>query len=132
MATPSEPERRPHSIEAFVRAYEGGEGLLGFESSCGFKTATWVLVCPKCGARDLQETKLADRGTIAAFSIQHVPSEEFLNEAPYAYVVVDLDGGGRVTGWIAKVARDDELKVGDRVRYVPTYKPGVQFVREAP
>jgi uncharacterized OB-fold protein len=118
-----------HSVEAFRRGSEQESRLLGFRSACGFATATWLLVCPRCGARDLAEVELARTGRIVAFTVQTVPSDEFLNEAPYAYVVVDLDGGGRVTGWMAAVAAESELSPGERVRFSPSYKPGVQFVR---
>lgn len=120
-----------HSIEQFRSAYEAGERLRGFRSACGFVTATWGLVCPRCGKADLAEVDLSGRGVVAACSVQHVPSDEFLNEAPYAYVIVDLEEGGRVAGWIASVANEGDLPIGTRVRWVPSYKPGVQFQREA-
>lgn len=119
----------PHSIETFRHGYEEDGKLLGFRSACGFTSATWALVCPWCGVRDLAEVELARQGTLAAFTVQTVPSDEFLNEAPYAYVVVDLDGGGRVSGWIAGIAPETDLAVGERVRFRPSYKPGVQFER---
>jgi len=127
--TMGEPTAPPHTIEAFRHAYEEESRLLGFRSACGFVTATWLLVCPRCGARDLAETELGRSGRLVAFTVQTVPSDEFLNEAPYAYVVVDLEGGGRVTGWMAGIARESDLSVGEPVRFAPSYKPGVQFVR---
>jgi uncharacterized OB-fold protein len=122
----------PHSIAAFRHAFEEEGRLLGFRSACGFVTATWDLVCPRCGVRDLREAELAPTGRIVAFTVQTVPSDEFLNDAPYAYVLVDLDGGGRVTGWIPGVASESELATGEPVRFVPSYKPGVQFGRVSP
>lgn len=68
---------------------------------------------------------------MVAFTILTVPSEDFLNDAPYAYVVVELDGGGRVTGWMPTVRAEKELAIGDRVHYVKGYKPGVQFVKDS-
>lgn len=118
-----------HSIEGFRHGYEEEHRLLGFRSACGFVTATWGLVCPRCGRADLAEANLAPGGHLVAYSVQTVPSDEFLNEAPYAYVLVDLDGGGRVSGWIPGVARESDLTVGQRLVFVPTYKPGVQFQR---
>ena len=116
-----------HSIEELRLEYEEGKRLRGFRSACGFVTATWGLVCPRCGQRDLSEVDLPRTGTVAAFSVQNVPSDEFLNEAPYAYVVVDLDGGGRITGWVDGVRSESELSVGTTVRWTPSYKPGVHF-----
>jgi hypothetical protein len=43
---------------------------------------------------------------------------------------VELDGGGRVTGWMPSVRAVDELALGMRVRFAPSYRPGVQFVKD--
>lgn len=116
-----------HSIAEFRSDYEEGQRLRGFRSSCGFVTATWGLVCPRCGRRDLSEVELPRRGTIAAYTVQTVPSDEFLNDAPYAYVIVELEGGGRIAGWIDGVRSESDLSVGGEVVWTPTYKPGVHF-----
>ena len=119
-----------HSIEAYRKGYEEEHRLRGFRCTCGFLTATWGLRCPTCGGTEFTEVELATTGRIAAFTVQTVPSDEFLNDAPYAYVLVDLDGGGRVAGWMPGIGSDTELAIGRRVRYAPGYKPGVQFVVE--
>ncbi|HEV2520512.1 MAG TPA: OB-fold domain-containing protein [Thermoplasmata archaeon] len=118
-----------HSIREFTQEYEERGRLIGFRSRCGFVTVTWSLVCPKCGARDLEEIGLSGSGRIAAFTVQTVPSEEFLNDAPYAYVVVDLAEGGRITGWIPGVRSEGELAIGQAVRFVAGYRRGIQFER---
>ncbi len=92
-------------------------------------TATWGLACSRCGRAGLEERALSDRGRVVAFTVLNVPGEEFLNEAPYAYVVVELEGGGRVTGWMPTVRSEADLSIGEAVRFVPGYKPGVQFVK---
>lgn len=120
----------PHSIEEYRHGYEERGELKGFRSACGFLTATWGLACPVCGQRDLTESPLSGRGRVVAFTVQHVPSDEFLNDAPYAYVVVELDEGGRITGWMESVKSEADLGIGQRVRWVSSYKPGVHFERE--
>jgi len=123
--------RAPHSIAEFVRGYEEGQTLRAFRCPrCDLKTATWGLACPRCGTVGLEETTLPPSGTVAAFTVLAVPGDEFVNDAPYAYVVVDMDGGGRITGWMPSIRSDADLAVGDRVRFSPSYKPGVQFVRD--
>jgi uncharacterized OB-fold protein len=126
VASPNE----PHSIEDFRRGYEEEHRLRGFRSGCGFVTATWVLACPRCGKRDLAEVNLSGRGRVVAVTVQTVPSDEFLNEAPYAYLVVALDEGGQITGWMPGISEESQLRIGDRVKWVEGYKPGVQFKRE--
>jgi uncharacterized OB-fold protein len=121
----------PHTIEEWVRSYEDGGPLRGFRCpNCGFITATWTLACPRCGRVGLNEQVLGSAGQVVAFTLLTVPGDEFLNDAPYAYVVVELDGGGRVTGWMPSVRTGDGLTIGARVRFVPGYKPGVQFATE--
>jgi len=117
-----------HSIAEYRRGYEEEHRLRGFRSACGFLSATWGLRCPRCGDV-LEEVDLPTTGRVVAFSVQTVPSDEFLNDAPYAYVVVELPGGGRVTGWMAGVAAEADLPVGTPVELVEGYRPGVQFRR---
>jgi uncharacterized OB-fold protein len=122
----------PHTIDEFIQGYEESGKLRGFRCpGCGLITATWGLACSRCGTADLVETELSSRGKVTAFTILHVPGDQFLNEAPYAYVVVELDGGGRVTGWMPSVRTENELTIGERVRFTSSYKPGVQFVKES-
>lgn len=121
-----------HSIDEYRHDYEEGVGLRGFRSGCGFTTATWGLVCPQCGQRDLAEARLSGKGRLVAFTVQNVPGDEFLNDAPYAYVVVELEEGGRMTGWIDGIRAESELAVGQPVEWAPTYKPGVHFRRADP
>ena len=120
----------PHTIQEWIQGYEEGNRLRGFRSpNCGLVTATWGLACPRCGRADLEETALATTGAVLAFSVLTVPGEEFLNDAPYAYVIVELDGGGRITGWMPAVRSETDLAIGDRVQFLPSYKPGVQFAK---
>jgi len=121
----------PHTVDEFVKGYEEGGKLRGFRcANCGQVTATWGLACSRCGRFPLDEAELSSKGKVVAFSIQTVPGDEFLNDAPYAYVVVDLDGGGRITGWMPTVRAEKDIAIGDRVRFVTSYKPGVQFAKE--
>jgi uncharacterized OB-fold protein len=120
----------PHSIDEFVKGYEEVGKLRGFRcANCGLVTATWGLACSRCGRYPLDEAELSPNGRVAAFTILTVPGDEFLNDAPYAYVVVDLDGGGRITGWMPSVKTENGLAIGDRVRFVTSYRPGVQFAK---
>lgn len=122
-----------HSIDEFVKGYEESGKLRGFRCrNCGLLTATWGLACSRCGTAGLEDEELSHRGKVVAFTILSVPGDEFLNDAPYAYVVVELDGGGRVTGWMPTVRSEGDLAIGDRVHFVTSYKPGVQFAKDAP
>ena len=122
--------RAPHSIQEFVEGYEAGRTLRGTRcAACGKVQVTWALACPRCGARQLEEATLSPLGRIVAGTIVRVASDEFVNDAPYAYVLVELDGGGRLAGWIPGVRSLDEIRPGAPVRFAPSYKPGIHFER---
>ncbi len=122
-----------HTIQQFVHGYEEEGVLRGFRcGKCGTRTATWGLRCPVCGHAERTEEPLSGRGTVVAFTVLTVPGDDFLNDAPYAYVVVELDEGGRITGWMPAVREETEITLGERVHFAPSYKPGVQFVRDGP
>ena len=126
------PAPSPHSIAEFVDGYENGRTIRGFRCrACGNVTATWGLACSRCGARPLEEATFPATGTIVAGTIVAVASDEFVNDAPYAYVLVELEGGGRVTGWMPSVKSEKDLTIGEPVHFVAGYKPGVQFVKDS-
>lgn len=97
--------------------------------------------CTECGHRSLipfsrcvnghdqvRWMEFAREGVVVTYTIQIVAPEQFINEVPFAWVVVDLDGGGpRISGWIPFVSKPDDLRAGQRVRFMPSYKPGLMF-----
>ncbi len=126
---PTEPSAA-HTIGEYQHGYEEESRLRGFRSGCGFVTATWGLRCPRCGQLDLEEFALSGKGHVVAFTVQTVPADEFVNDAPYAYVLVELEEGGRISGWMPAIRAVTDLAIGDRVHWVPSYKPGVQFEKD--
>ncbi|HLE97945.1 MAG TPA: OB-fold domain-containing protein [Candidatus Thermoplasmatota archaeon] len=104
--------------------------LSGFHCrKCGRTQATPMVVCANDGGREIDLVDLPDTGTIESFTVQVISSEEFINDCPFAFVVVKLDNGVNVTGWVGSVAKAADLPIGTKVRFTPSYKPGVQFER---
>lgn len=102
--------------------------ILGWEcAACKRRSITPVTRCLACGTRDLRIVQFAAEGKVLTYTIQNVASEQFLNEVPFAWVVVELDGGPRVSGWIPFISRPADLPIGQRVRFTSGYKPGMQF-----
>ncbi|SEV99531.1 Zn-ribbon domain-containing OB-fold protein [Natrinema salifodinae] len=62
-------------------------------------------VCPDCGSTELDEIALPDTGEVRTFTITHVPTPAFEEDAPYATAIVDF-GPVRVTGQIVGVDPD--------------------------
>ncbi|MBI2078840.1 MAG: OB-fold domain-containing protein [Euryarchaeota archaeon] len=102
--------------------------ILGWEcTACRHRAITPTARCAKCGSDKVTTATFANDGKVVTFTIQTVASEQFLNEVPFAWVVVELDGGPRVSGWVPFVSRPGDLPVGQRVRFTPSYKPGMMF-----
>ena len=58
--------------------------------------------CPECGAGDLTERPLDATGTLETFTVTHVPTPSFEEDAPYAAGIADF-GPVRVTGQVVDV-----------------------------
>jgi len=94
---------------------------------CGHKSITPMFVCPVDKSRDIGREKLPSTGVVEAFTVQRISIEEFINDVPFAFVVVKLDDGTNVSGWVPDIARDSDLPIGSKVRLESTYKPGFMF-----
>ncbi|MGQ0535909.1 MAG: Zn-ribbon domain-containing OB-fold protein, partial [Methanobacteriota archaeon] len=91
------------------------------------KQVTPMAVCSACRGRKVEKIELPTEGSIVSYTIQVVASEDFINDVPFAFVLVKLTDGTVVPGWVPYVAKPDDLPMGAKVRFSPSYKPGVMF-----
>lgn len=54
-------------------------------------------VCPTCGDSDLERTPLPETGTIETYTVTHVATPSFVDDAPYVTAIADF-GPVRLTG----------------------------------
>jgi uncharacterized OB-fold protein len=102
--------------------------VVGFHcNACGHDRFDPVLRCPKCGSLDIARRQFSSTGTVVTYTIQSVASESFLNETPFAFALIQLDDGPRVSGWIPWIGKAADLPLGQKVEYVSSYKPGMMF-----
>ncbi len=73
------------------------------------------LICPECKKREFEETKLAEEGKILTYTIIRVPPRQFVDQAPYAVGIIELDDGVKLTGQIVDCDFED-LKIGQKVK----------------
>ena len=110
----------PLPVVSFLKIPKGGDPYLeGFAcKACGAIFLGERKVCSKCGARDqLEARRLADTGTLYAYSIVHRSFPGI--EVPYVSAIVDLDGGGTVKGNLINIEPDPEkIRMGMPVRVV--------------
>jgi hypothetical protein len=75
------------------------------------------ILCPACGAEDVEFRDSAGRGTVYARTVIHLRDGD-----PFNVVLVDLDEGFRVMSSVEDVANDD-VRIGMRVA-LKTIHPG--------
>lgn len=95
--------------------------------ACGHDQISPMVRCPKCRGTDLASREFSTTGRVVSHTIQSVASEQFMNETPFAFAIIQLDDGPRVSGWVPWVGKPEELPLGSKVTYVPSYKPGMMF-----
>jgi uncharacterized OB-fold protein len=83
--------------------------------SCGFVAFPPRLICPHCKNREFEKVKLAETGKVLTFTIIRVPPQQFVDQAPYAVGIVELDDGVKLTGQIVDY-NFEEIKIGKRVK----------------
>ncbi|AGB15712.1 putative nucleic-acid-binding protein containing a Zn-ribbon [Halovivax ruber XH-70] len=76
------------------------------ECSAGHGSLPPRRVCPECGSGDLSKTALPTAGELDTFTVTHVPTPAFADDAPYATGIVDF-GPIRVTGRVLELDPDE-------------------------
>ncbi len=84
-------------------------------SQCGIKFFPPRQICPDCKSRDLEKTKLAEKGKVLTYTIIHVPPSQFSDQSPYVIGIVELEDGVKLTGQIVD-CDFSEVKTGMKVR----------------
>jgi uncharacterized protein len=81
-------------------------------ASCAALTFPRRAWCPECQSTMVEEIALSPTGVVYTFTIVHMVPPGYLGEAPYAYGVIQLPEGLRVTTTL--LAGDlDAIEVGD-------------------
>jgi uncharacterized OB-fold protein len=79
------------------------------------------VLCPHCGATELEWREVDGAATVYAVSVQYRPGHPALaDRVPYAVALVDLDAGVRMMTNVFGCPAD-EVAVGQRVR--PNWEP---------
>jgi uncharacterized OB-fold protein len=105
--------------------------VVGFHcEKCKHDRFSPMLACSKCGSNKVIRREFSKTGKVVTYTIQSVASEQFLNETPFAFAIIQLDDGPRVSGWIPWIAKAADLPLDQKVEYTPSYKPGMMFEKK--
>lgn len=132
-ATATHPGQEFESTRPAISLKEQQEALregnvIGFHcTACKHDRFSPMTRCPKCKSADITTRPFSKTGTVVSYTIQSVASEQFLNETPFAFALIQLEDGPRVSGWIPWIAKPGDMAMGQKVEYVSSYKPGMMF-----
>jgi uncharacterized OB-fold protein len=84
-------------------------------SSCGKINFPPRLICPECQGRKFETTKLAEKGKVLTYTIIRVAPQQFVDQAPYAVGIVELEDGVHLTGQIVD-CDFEQVKIGQAVK----------------
>ena len=118
---------QPLTVKDFQQSVAEGK-LKGVQCNiCGHKQVDILIFCPKCGKSDFKVIEFSSTGRVLTYTIQQVAPEPYLKEVPYAWAIIELDDGVRVTGWVPRIRSSVELSIGQRVRLAQSSKLGMLF-----
>jgi len=84
---------------------------------CGKISFPPRLICPACGSKDFEKTKLTDHGKIVSYTTIRVAPSDFATQVPYNIAIVESDNGVRVTTQVVD-CKPEDLEIGKRVKFV--------------
>jgi uncharacterized OB-fold protein len=127
MQVMNEKSDNPLSVKEFQDGIRDGK-IEGYKCrDCSHKQIDILEFCPACHGPNLEKVEFAKEGKVLTYTIQLVAPEQFMNEVPYAWAIVELDDGPKVTGWIPFISKSSDLPMGQRVRFKKSYLPGIVF-----
>jgi hypothetical protein len=92
-------------FDEWLDAAEDGEAY-ALECANGHGSLPPRRVCPDCGSTDLEEVALPETGAVQTFTVTHVPTPAFEEDAPYATAIADFGSVG-ITGQVIGVDPGD-------------------------
>lgn len=112
--------------QKFADAARRGKVQANRCSRCGLVQLSTVRFCSGCGSAAFEGVLMDGSGTVATYTIITVPPAGFEKYAPYAWVVLKLNGSDlRVSGFMAGVQSPRDLPIGARARVTGFDERGV-------
>ena len=98
------------TVEEYLQNIQEGQFKAYKCVDCGMVIAPPSGSCYGCGSNKMEWTNVSGKGKIVSFTVIHIASDEFAEEAPYYIAIVELAEGTRVS---ARLLGYDPLKPED-------------------
>ncbi len=116
-------EYADRGYDEFLAAVDDGEPYY-LECANGHGHLPPRRVCPDCGSREFVRSALPESGEVVTYTVTHVASPDFADDAPYVTAVVDfgpvrltaafdVDPGEAETGTVVGLDVDERETTGD-------------------
>ena len=101
------------TIEQFYKFCSEGKLMAVKCNNCGKVFLPPQQLCPNCYSDNLEWKQLKGEGEVVTYTVIHVPTIEFQDEAPYGVAVVKFDEGVQFVGMVKEYQK---LRIGQRVK----------------
>ena len=102
--------------DKFIAKAKEGKVLVARCNKCNNIQLATILYCLKCNSDNLEHEEVDGEGRVITYTILHVAPEGYEQYTPYAWVILELDNGVRVSGFLADVKTPADLPLDSRVR----------------
>ena len=83
-------------------------------TKCNYIAFPKRLICPECGSTEFEDMNLSGKGKLETFTIIRTPPEGFVDQAPYAVGLIELEEGKLIMGQITD-CDPEKIKIGDKL-----------------
>ncbi len=118
------------SREEFVAKVKDGKVLAYKCKKCAHMQLATIVFCSKCFSHDFEVVEVDGRGKVVTYTIQKVAPAEYEKYAPYAWVVVRLDAGFNISGFLPSVGSPKDLPINSGVKIVGYDERGILLQRD--
>ncbi len=84
-------------------------------SQCGKINFPPRIICPECQGREFETIRLAEKGKVLTYTVIRVAPQQFVDQAPFAVGIVELEDGVRLMGQIVD-CDVDSIKIDQKVK----------------
>ena len=113
------------SREQFITKVKDGKVLAYKCKKCGHMQLATIVFCSKCYSDDFEAVEVEGKGKVVTYTIQNVAPAEYEKYAPYAWVVVRLDAGFNISGFLPGVDSPKNLQINATIKIVGYDEKGI-------
>ena len=107
-------EERPFTVKSFHDFLKERKLMGNLCEDCKTLMIPPRLICIACGSKKLEWSQFSGKGSLATFTVVHVPPTFLKDKAPYAVGIVRLDEGPKITARLTDVdvQRPEAIQIG--------------------